>query len=716
MVNGVVIAGISLAYSFSFAALVFSGPLSSGLAYGIGAAMVGTVVLAAVMAWRSAFPFAIAGPESNVAAVLAAAAALLAAHLPAGLAPREAAVNALYLLVFGGALTGVVLYLLGAAKMGRWIRYVPYPVTGGFMAGVGWLMVSGGLQIATDQPLTLALLADPGAGQYGWKVLASFAWAALLTLGLKRSKHLLAMPLLLLAGILAVLAMLALAGVSVEVARQEGWLYALPARSVWWQPWSAADFALLQLDAIAVRFSDLMTVALVSTLTILMNSTALEIETQRDIDLDRELRMHGAALLANAACGGMPGNVSLTRSLLNFRLGSSARIGGVAMAAATVGLMFAGPAIISFVPRLILGGLIVSMGGMILWTWLVQARKTCSWPEYLTILMIALVVIVWGFVTGVLTGVIASCLIFAVNYGRVSVVKHHLNAAIFSSSRVRASAQGGYLKGEGDAIRVFVLQGFIFFGTADRLYRILLEQLFDTARPVQYMILDFRFVHGIDSSALSSFRKIHTAAAAQGATLVITGASAALSADLASLARRGWSETRYATLDAGLEWCESELLRRYGPDQHTMTPDVVSWLAREFGSRDAARQFLEYVTRVEVAADNYLCRQGEVADAMFFVDEGEVSVERAAADGQILRLRTLGRHTMIGEMGLYRSEMRAASVAARQFSVVYVLDRDALERMRAEAPALAESLCVALIRVMSERLAFANTLNSTLQA
>ncbi|MDB5804842.1 MAG: sulfate permease-like transporter, superfamily [Betaproteobacteria bacterium] len=711
-----VIGVVSLSYSFSFAALVFSGPLSSGLGYGISAAMVGAVVIGLLMAWKSAFPFAIAGPENNVVAVLAAAAALLAAHLPAGLSPRESAVNAMYLLVSSGVVMGLTLYVLGAARLGRWIRYVPYPVTGGFMAGVGWLMVSGGLQITTDEPLSWAALADPAAGQFAWKALAALAWAGVLTAALKRFKHLLAMPVMLLVGILGVLGVLALTGISLEEARHSGWLYGLPGRSVWWQPWSAADFALIDAGALADRLGDLVTVALVSTLTILMNSTALEIESHSDIDLDRELRMHGAALLANAACGGMPGNVGLSRSLLNLRLGSTSRAGGLAMAAASLGLMFAGPSIISFIPRLLLGGLIISMGGATLWSWLVAARRTCSWPEYLTILLIALVVIVWGFVTGVLTGVIASCLIFAVNYGRVSVVKHHLNAAIFTSSRVRAGAQGSYLKNAGDAIRVFVLQGFIFFGTADRLYRILLEQLVDTARPVEFMILDFRFVHGIDSSALSSFRKIHAAAAARGVTLVITGANAALAADLASLARRGWSEARYANLDAGLEWCESELLRRHGPDEHTITPDVIAWLAREFGARESAHQLLHYVNRIEVAAGEYLCRQGEAADAMFFVDEGEVSVERSAGDGQIMRLRTLGRHTMIGEMGLYRSELRAASVVAQHYSVVYVLSRDALERMRAESPALAEALCVALIRVMSERLAFANTLNSTLQA
>jgi len=716
VVNGLVIAVVSLAYSFSYAALVFSGPLSPGLAYGIGAALVGSAALGLVLCWKSAFPFAVSGPDSNSIAVLAASTAALAGAFPAGASGRELTVNALYLLVFSGVLTGLCLYLLGVARMGRWIRYVPYPVTGGFMAGVGWLMVTGGLQIATNEPLTWATLADPAAGQFAWKALASMAWAAVLLVVLDRSRHFLAIPATLIAGVLVMLLLLAGAGVSIEQARLTGWLYAVPGQSTWWQPWSAADFQLLHPQAIFGRLSDLATVALVTTLTILMNSTGLEIETRRDINLDRELRMHGVAHLASAACGGFPGNVYLSRSLLNYRLGSVSRIGGLVMAVVSLLLIFVGPVIISYVPRPILGSLIISMGAAMLWTWIVAARKNCSWPDYLTILLIAVVVTVWGFVTGVLVGVIASCLIFAFNYGRVSVVKHQLNAAIYSSSRVRAAVQRGFLQSEGEAIRIFVLQGFIFFGTADRLYRILLEQMVDAARPVRFLIIDFRFVPGIDSSALSSFRKIYEAAQSRGVTLVISGASAALARELAPLERSGWSGAHYATLDAGLEWCESELLRIAGPDEYTMTPDVVSWLEREFGTRGAALEFMRYVTRLEVAAGVYLCRQGESADAMFFVDEGEVLVERTGADGQPLRLRTMGRHTVLGEMGLYRNELRAASVAASHYSVVYVLTREALERMRREAPALAEALCVALIKVMSERLTFANTLNSTLQA
>ena len=710
--NGLVISVVSLASALSYAALIFSGLLSSGLAEGVSSALVGSAVVALVIARRSAFPFAVAGVDAYHSAVLGGIAAAMAVTLQSS--GRVATVNALYLVLLSGLLTGALLYALGAARMGRWIRFVPYPVTGGFMAGVGWLMVAGGIQVVTNLPVTLANLPELFSLPLAYKLAAGLAWAALLYVVLRRGTHFMVLPGLLVGGALACLASLAAGGISFEQARTAGWLFATPADSAWWMPWAPANLALLELPVLAGYLQDLLILTLVNTLTILMSSTGLELETRHDIDLDRELQTHGLAQLASAAVGGFPGFVSTSRSLLNHRLGSVTRLAGYVAAAATLLYAFVGPVLVSFMPKAILGGLIIYMGATLILTWVWSSRKSCSWSEYLTILLIAMAVTVWGFVTGVVLGVVAACLMFAISYSRVSAVKHLLSGAVYSSSMVRASAQADFLKRNGEDIRIFVLQGFVFFGTADRLYRIFGEQLVAADRPVRYVILDFRFVSGIDSSAVSSFRKIAALAEKRGAILVTSGIGPQVAFELAPLIRSAWAHG-HQHLDAGLEWCESEMLRRFGPDETMTVPTITDWLAREFGDRAAAVEFLRHVEKRDVAEGEFLCRQGEVADSMFFIGEGMVVVEHAGADGKPQRLRTLGRHTMIGEMGLYRSELRSASVVARANSKIYVLTREALDRMRSASPELAEALCVSLIKTMAERLSFANSLNATLQ-
>ena len=83
VVNGLVVSIVSLATSLSYAALVFSGLLSPGLAEGVTGALVGSAMVALVIAWRSQFPFAIAGMDGNYCAVMGGVAAALAASLHA---------------------------------------------------------------------------------------------------------------------------------------------------------------------------------------------------------------------------------------------------------------------------------------------------------------------------------------------------------------------------------------------------------------------------------------------------------------------------------------------------------------------------------------------------------------------------------------------------------------------------------------------------------
>ena len=125
---------IIITSTLSYAALIFSGPLASGLPLGIGFGLVSAGVLAILFAIFSGLPFAIAGPDSRPVAVLAAIAAAMATDIVKGGYAAVATIAVLFGLVSGTILTGASLYLLGRLKTGRWIRFVPYPVIAGFMA------------------------------------------------------------------------------------------------------------------------------------------------------------------------------------------------------------------------------------------------------------------------------------------------------------------------------------------------------------------------------------------------------------------------------------------------------------------------------------------------------------------------------------------------------------------------------------------------------
>ena len=65
-------------------------------------------------------------------------------------------------------------------------------------------------------------------------------------------------------------------------------------------------------------------------------------------------------------------------------------------------------------------------------------------------------------------------------------------------------------------------------------------------------------------------------------------------------------------------------------------------------------------------------------------------------------------YTVVGEMGFYRNMPRTASVIAEEPTVIYRLTRRGFEKMQAEDPTAAAALHKLIIRLLSDRLEFAN--------
>jgi SulP family sulfate permease len=131
---------VTLIYSISFAALIFSGNLTHFFPQGVGSALIGTTVTAIIVASRSSFPFVLAGPDSNASAILALMASAIATSLESPDAAGRLFPTFWVAITLGTILTGLFLFILGRLRLGRWARFIPYPVMGGFLAGTGWLI------------------------------------------------------------------------------------------------------------------------------------------------------------------------------------------------------------------------------------------------------------------------------------------------------------------------------------------------------------------------------------------------------------------------------------------------------------------------------------------------------------------------------------------------------------------------------------------------
>ena len=370
-------------------------------------------------------------------------------------------------------------------------------------------------------------------------------------------------------------------------------------------------------------------------------------------------------------------------------------------------MFLAGTSLLSYLPKFLLGGLVAFIGFDFLLDWLYGTWRKLTRFEYLIVLIIFAVSITVGFLEGVGVGILASSVLFILEYSRIQVVKHALSGRHFRSNVDRGSRQLARLKDLGARILVLKLQGFIFFGTATRLLERVKGRLAQTEEPLAFIVLDFRLVSGLDSSAVMSFMKMHQLAEAQSFRMVFANLPPHLRDLLAAselLPPQAAQVQVFDDCDRAVEWCENDLLERASLDPYGRDEPLTDFLARELDEAAVSQRLIPYLEEQQVAEGDYLMRQGEATEALFFVEMGKVAVELELEGEEPVRLRSIGPGT-VGEIGLYLGLPRTASVVAENDCRVYRLTAAALARMEEEDADLAAAFHKFIARRLANRLA-----------
>ena len=82
---------------------------------------------------------------------------------------------------------------------------------------------------------------------------------------------------------------------------------------------------------------------------------------------------------------------------------------------------------------------------------------------------------------------------------------------------------------------------------------------------------------------------------------------------------------------------------------------MLDWLTQALGSADYGKRLAAACERLDVDKDAIIASQGEAAGSMHFILEGRVGIIVKMDDARSIRVRSLGPHTTIGEMGLITS-------------------------------------------------------------
>ena len=695
LISGILNGAMEVALAVSFAALVFSGELSPHLSRGVGLALFSATAGTAIVALLSSYYGSLSAPQDVPAAIVALAAATVAAAI----APEAQFATVAVLVTLTTLTAGLIFLLLGALRLTGLVRFLPYPVIGGFLAGTGWLLFVGGIGMMAGRPFAFDGLGELLAASMLVKWLPGVVAGVLIFFLAERVHHHLFLPAAILAVLVVFYLVAFLRGAGPAELSAGGWLLGpFPSGGIW-RPIGPAEWAQVEWSAVWPQLPNLLAVVGISAIALLLNATGLELSLRRDLDLNREMRASGWANLVAGLGGGFVSYHALSLTMLNARLGATGRLSGLAVAAVCgVALLFGGAAL-GLLPKLVFGALLVYLGLSFLWEWVVAAFRRLPRIDYAIVLGILAIIAAVGFLPGVAVGVIAAVAMFVVNYSRSSVVKHELDGTSFSSRVIRHPQARALLAEVGQQAYYLQLQGYIFFGTAYGLLEAVRARVRRTT--TRHVVLDFRQVIGLDSTALLSFDKLRQLARDGGFSLTFAGLSPALREQFG---QGGLSEAtdglRFApNLDWAAEWVEDQLcLMADDGGERSLDESLQAIVPGQ-----ATARLVGYLERRVVAPGAYLMRQGDAPDVLYFIESGQVTAQLEQPGRELVRLETMRGGRIVGELGFYLGTQRSAAVVADQPTVAYVLSQETLARMERDDPAAAHAFHRVVVHLLGER-------------
>lgn len=259
---------------------------------------------------------------------------------------------------------------------------------------------------------------------------------------------------------------------------------------------------------------------------------------------------------------------------------------------------------------------------------------------------------------------------------------------------MRAPSMERMLEKAGKCFYVMELQGYIFFGMAHKLLDKVKDRINDKEQtPLKYLLLDFRLVTGLDSSASYAFSRIAQIADQNNIIIAL--------ANLDSGIKQHFDFDKnplliFDDIDHAISWFdEAEIKRQAEQGSHFEPVQLIQYFQSAIPDEDTQCQ-LSTVERLQrfmqlesVPSGSVLLQENNPVDVVYFIESGAVSAQTTLTDGSTKRLRVLGAGSVVGEIGIYTGALATATVVVIKDAELFGLSAKELRRMESEDPALA---------------------------
>lgn len=489
LIAGVTVAVVALPLALGFG-------VTSGA--GATAGLITAIVAGVVAAIFGGSDFQITGPTGAMTAVLL---PIVADYGPA----------ALPLLGVGA---GVILVVLGLAGVGRYVRYIPWPVVTGFTNGIAVIIFLQqlpnvlGVQAPLGESIVLISLQTVQiwlAGPGYLTILLGLITIAVMV-GWGRFKQLAVLPGSMAA--LVIVTLLSLLPAFSAVPRIGAIPRSLPLPML---PDFSVGPGVVDLARAALA------IAVLAALESLLSAVVADgMTVDAKHDPDRELFGQGLGNIAAGLFGGLPSTAALARTAVNVRSGGRTRLAAIVHGLVLLlVILFLAP-LASRIPLAVLGGILMVVAVRMVerqaFNLIIRSTKSDAFVLLLTMF----VTILFDLILAIEVGLVAAAILFIIRMSRMFTVDPlDLTGEVADPG----DPSGSSARSLDRKVVAYRVDGPIFFGAAERF----IDQLLKVDPNIKVLVLRLKRVPVMDATGVTALRAIHDRLRRLGITLMLAG-------------------------------------------------------------------------------------------------------------------------------------------------------------------------------------------------
>lgn len=402
-----------------------------------------------------------------------------------------------------GVMAGIIQVALGVAKLGRLVKFIPYPVTAGFTNGIAVIIFCGQLNNLFGLQLPRSEHFLPGI----WQTFTHWEGLNLEAVGLA--------TVVILTKLFWTRITTAIPGslVGLVLATAIASFFHLDVPTIGSIPQSlpmpqgiphANDFRVIR-----ELINPALALAALGSIESLLSAVVADgMTVSEKHNSDRELIGQGLANIVVPFFGGIPATGAIARTAVNVRSGGKTRLSGVIHGVALAMIVLTLAPLAAQVPLAALAGiLMVTSVRMIEWE-AIGLLMRATYSDFSVMMLTWMVTILFDLVLAVEIGLIAAGALFIKRMSDLNLAKIPETEAFPPGVPLELSKQ----------IAVYRVDGPVFFGAAERFVTFLRDE-----PEVKYLILRMRFVPNMDTTGIVALEDIYRDLKRHDCRLLLTG-------------------------------------------------------------------------------------------------------------------------------------------------------------------------------------------------